>query len=88
MVEKTIAFIIDKKEKLLYFFNSIETNSSGYIFFYILNVDSKYKIINLNKIHKTSKKNPNKDKSTKKVKEIVKVKSSNISDFSNLDKFV
>lgn len=90
MVEKTTAFIIDKKEKLLYFFNSIETNSSGYIFFYVLNVDSKYKIINLNKIHKTSKKNPNKHKTTKtkKVKEIVKDKSSNISDFSNSDKFV
>ena len=56
MIEKTMAFIIDKKEKLLYFFNSIETNSSGYIFFYILNIDSKYQIVNLNKISKTSKK--------------------------------
>lgn len=92
-VDKTMAFIIDKKEKMLYFFNSIETNSSGYIFFYVLNIDSKYKIIDLNKIHKTSKKNSNKRETIgatkiKKVKQIVKDKSSSISDFSDSDKLV
>jgi len=44
----TSAFIIDKKDKILYYFNSIENNNSGYIFFYVLELDSKYKIINLN----------------------------------------
>lgn len=48
-IKKTMAFIINKQEKLLYFFNSIETQTSGYIFFYVLNIDDKYKIINLEK---------------------------------------
>lgn len=51
-IEKTTAFIIDKNEKLLYFFNSIENDSSAYIFFYILKIDTKYKIINYNHIKK------------------------------------
>lgn len=43
------AFILDKKEKLIHFFNTIETKKSGFILFYTLRVNNDYKIINLNK---------------------------------------
>ena len=49
---KTTAFIIDKETKIICYINSIEKNSSGYIFFYVMSLDSKYKIINHNKINK------------------------------------
>ena len=46
---KTISFIIDKEEKIIFYINSIEKNTSGYIFFYVMALDSKYKIIDYNK---------------------------------------
>ena len=46
---KTISFIIDKEEKIIFYINSIEKKTSGYIFFYVMALDSKYKIIDYNK---------------------------------------
>ena len=48
----TIAFIIDKLSKLIYYICTIENNSklSEYIFFYIFELDDDYKIINQEKI--------------------------------------
>lgn len=54
-MEKTIGFILDKKDKLLHYFSSIENNESGYVFFYTVEIDSDYKIINLNRIKKQNK---------------------------------
>jgi hypothetical protein len=43
----TKAFVIDKNKKLIYYINTIENNSknSGYLFFYVYELNSKYKII-------------------------------------------
>lgn len=71
------AFIINKKEKLIYYINSVETTNSGYIFFYVLNIDDKYKIINLNQIEKKNKKT-----NDKKLKEI---KNNDIIDINKLN---
>jgi hypothetical protein len=64
---KTTAFIIDKQEKIISYFDSVEKKSSGYIFFYIMELDSKYKIINLNKTPKTPK-TPKTSKTSKTLK--------------------
>jgi len=93
----TTAFVIDKEEKIIYYFNSIEKNSSGYIFFYVMALDSKYKIINFNKNNeKNNKKNNiqsnkiknNNIKSNKNKQINTKLKSSSISDFTDKDNFV
>lgn len=41
------AFVIDKNTKLIYFINTLENYSknNGYLFFYVCELDSKYKII-------------------------------------------
>jgi hypothetical protein len=83
---KTIAFIIDKKEKLLYYINTIENNSSGYVFFYILKIDSKYKIIDLNKINNTDKTYKiNKTDKTDKTDKIKIIKKNNNNNGDNND---
>jgi hypothetical protein len=82
---KTTAFIIDKEEKIMCYLNSIEKNLSGYIFFYIIALDSKYKIINLNKLNLTEKDNVKIKKNNQHIK---KVKSSEISDFSDSNDFI
>jgi hypothetical protein len=96
----TTSFIIDKIDKMIYYFNSVENNSSGYIFFYVVKLDSKYKIIDLNKIEQNkieqNKIEQNKiDIKSNKKKKIVKLKnninknkSSSISDFSNSANFM
>jgi len=86
---KTTAFIIDKEEKIMCYLNSVEKNLSGYIFFYIIALDSKYKIINLNKLNLTKKDNVK----TKKVKieknqYIKKENTSEISDFTDSNDFI
>jgi hypothetical protein len=91
---KTIAFIIDKEEKIIFYLNSIEKNLSGYIFFYVVALDSKYKIINLNKLNLIQKNNVKikKNKIYKNIKNkkqyVIKEKSSDISDFSDSNEFL
>ena len=82
-MEKTIAFIINKKEKLLYFFNSVEKKLSGYIFFYILNIDIEYKIINLNKSNKINSNIINSNIINEIKPKIINEINSSISDFSD-----
>jgi hypothetical protein len=62
----TTAFIIDKEEKIICYFNSIEKDSSGYIFFYVMALDSKYKIIDYNKKIKNTNDKKNKLKKNNK----------------------
>ena len=47
----TKAFLIDKSSKLIYYWISIENFSKpmGYLFMYVMELDSKYKILNLEK---------------------------------------
>lgn len=76
----TSSFIIDKENKIICYFNSINNNSSGYIFFYVMHLDSKYKIINFNKQHTSKKIKSSKKKQIKK--------SSSISDFTDDSNFL
>lgn len=87
---KTTAFIIDKEEKIMCYLNSVEKNLSGYIFFNIIALDSKYKIINLNKLNSTEKDNIKLKKNNIKIKKVKveKKKSSEISDFSDSNDFI
>ena len=86
----TTAFIIDKEEKILCYLNSVDKNLSGYIFFYIIALDSKYKIINLNKLNSTEKDKIKIKKDNIKIKKVnvEKAKSSEISDFSDSNDFI
>lgn len=47
----TKAFLIDKNSKLIYYLMSVENSSklNGYLFIYILQLDSKYRILNIKK---------------------------------------
>lgn len=94
---KTTAFVIDKEEKIIFYLNSVEKDLSGYIFFYVIALDSKYKIINLNKLNLTEKddikaKNEKRNKDNKNIKNkkqyMMKEKSSDISDFSDSNEFI
>lgn len=75
--DKTTAFVIDKKEKIICYLNSVEKKTSGYIFFYIIDINTKYKIVDFNKIIEPDKIN-NLDK---------KSNLSNISDFTDSKEF-
>lgn len=89
---KTTAFVIDKEQKIICYLNSVEKNLSGYIFFYVIALDSKYKIINLNKLNLTLNKNMNSNKVKKNIKNkkqhVIKEKSSDVSDFSDSNDFI